>query len=268
MAVLSTNVEYAEYDFSEAYIETKGTLAAASGASTNKLTYNAHGLNNGDVVSLADISGLSLVTAATRYYVVNKATNDFQVAATPGGSAIAIGNSGSADVYYIKRWRLYYPNKVTPTNDTNKYEWKGGGRVLKLDQLAAQQLALESATVPQYVHSNIFSKDSLTFQDGALTGSNAIGVGGGNDKNGVTVGMYLKCYAKKLVNGSEVGVVTRFYWYPTGTLTMTAARGLESGANGPLQGYTFNATPGNADIMGATIAGFNSDEYYMTGEIA
>jgi hypothetical protein len=266
MAVLSTNVEYLEYDFTEAYFEVGGSIAV-TGAATNKLSATAHGLVNGDVVSFGGITTLTISTL-TRYYVVNKTTNDFQIATTPGGSAVAIGDSGSATAKIITRYRLYYPNKITPNADKNTFEWKGGSRSVKLESLAALTLTLDSASVPQYLHSVLFNKASLTFQDGALAGSNAIGVGGGSDKNGVSVGLYLKCNAKKIVNGAETAAVTRFYWYPVGTLTMTAPRGPESGAVGPLQQYSFSATPGSADINGAAISGMASDDYFVSGEIA
>lgn len=266
MANLSSAVEYLEYDFNEAYLEVDATLAG-TGAATNKISATAHGLVNGDVVSFSGITTLT-ITAATRYYVVNKATNDFQIATTPGGSAVSIGDSGSATVHKITRYRLYYPNKITPNADKNSYEWKGGGRSIKLEQLAALSLAIDSASVPAYVHSNIFSKASMTFNDGALAGSNVIAVGGGNDKSGVSVGLYLKCNAKKIVSGAETAVVTRFYWYPVGTLTLVAPRGPESGAIGALQQYSFSATPGAADICGAAISGMASDDYYVTGELA
>jgi hypothetical protein len=268
MALITAIVEYAEYEFSEAYAERPGTAIAGTGAATNKLTATAHGLVNGDVVSLTDIVTLTGVAAATRYYVVGKTTNDFQLAATPGGSAIAIGNSGSANVYAITRYRLYFPNKITPNADTNTFEWKGGARVLKLTSLAALTLTLDVACVPPYFHSNVFNKASVVFNDGALAGSNVIGLGGGNDKQGVTTGLYLKCLAKKLVSGAEIGIVTRFYWYPAGTLALTAPRGPESGAVGSLQQYTYSATPGAADINGAAISGMASDDYCLTGELA
>lgn len=266
MANLSSVVEYLPYDFHEAYLEVSASFAG-TGASTNKISATSHGLSNGDVVSLGSIVTLS-ATASTRYYVVSTAANDFQIATTPGGSAVAIGNSGSATVYYQRRYRLYYPNKITPNVDRNTYEWKGGGRSVKLEQLASMTLTLDSASVPAYVHSNVFSKASLTFNDGSLAGSNVIGMGGGNEKSGVSVGLYLKCYAKKIVSGSETGVVTIFQWYPAGTLTMVAPRGLESGAVGPLMQYSFSATPGSADINGATVTGMASDDYFVAGELA
>jgi hypothetical protein len=63
------------------------------------LTSNNHGLANNNIVSLFVIGAGSLptpLTTLTQYYVVNKTTNTFQVAATPSGSPIALaGGSGT-----------------------------------------------------------------------------------------------------------------------------------------------------------------------------
>lgn len=268
MANLSSQVEYLEYDFIEAYLGVAATAIAGTGAATNKLTATAHGLLNGQIVSLSSIVTLTNVAVNTQYYVVNKSANDLQLAATPGGSAIAIGNSGSANILSTTRYRLYYPNKITPNADKNTYEWKGGGRSVKLEALAALTLTLDSASVPEYVRSNVFSKASLVWSDAGLTATNVTGNGGGNEKSGVSVELYLKCYAKKIVAGSEIGIVTRFYNYPVGTFTPVSPRGPESGAVGALPQFAFSATPGAADINGATISGMASDDYCISGELA
>jgi hypothetical protein len=268
MANLSSQVEYLEYDFHEAYLGVAGTAIAGTGAATNKLTATAHGLLNGQIVSVASIVTLANLAVNTQYYVVNKTADDLQLSATPGGSAIAIGNSGTCNILWTKRYRLYFPNKITPNVDKNTYEWKGGGRSVKLEQLAAMVLNLDTASVPEYVRSNIFSKASLTWSDAGLTATNVTGWGGGNEKSGVSTELHLKCYAKKIVSGSEIGIVTRFYNYPVGTLTPVAPRGPESGAVGAQPQFSFSATPGAADINGATIASMASDDYCISGELA
>lgn len=58
-------------------------------ATPGVVTWNAHGLQNGDQVVLTTSGALPTgLTAGTTYYVVNQATNTFQLAATPGGTAI------------------------------------------------------------------------------------------------------------------------------------------------------------------------------------
>jgi hypothetical protein len=65
------------------------------------ITKTAHGLVNGDRVVFQDGYVPAGLSAATTYFVVNKTTNTFQVAATAGGSAIAITADNSSVIYGI-----------------------------------------------------------------------------------------------------------------------------------------------------------------------
>jgi len=258
---ITAGVEYLERGFDRLIVRKAADLAA-TGASTNKLSATAHGLNNGDIVSLTDIVTLTNVSTGTRYYVISAATNDFQIAATLGGSAIVIGNTGSATVNYYDDYELFYPNQASVDQTTTDYEWNGGDNLVSLSELSGLTLNIDSASVPVYVHGAIFSKSEIT--EGGL--SNAIGFGGGDDKQGATVGMVIYRNAKKVVNGAEVGSVTRIYNYPAGTLTLRAVPGAQSREVGSLFGYSFSATPGNTDVNGATITGMESDDFFYSGE--
>lgn len=67
----------------------KTSTVTISIASPGVVTWNAHGLQNGDQVVLTTSGALPTgLTAGTTYYVVNQATNTFQLSATAGGSAI------------------------------------------------------------------------------------------------------------------------------------------------------------------------------------
>jgi len=61
----------------------------------------AHGLSNGDEVSFtAPITNTTGISANTIYYVVNATTDNFQVATSDGGTALALTNNGSGRVRY------------------------------------------------------------------------------------------------------------------------------------------------------------------------
>lgn len=263
MAVLTTDVEYLEYDFDALFVRKPATAIAATGAATNKLSATAHGLANGDEVSLDTIVTLTNVAEETRYYVVGRTANDFQIALTPGGSAIVIGNSGSANVLSFLDIEMRYPNTASAEPSTTSYEWKGGGKTVNLDTLSGLKLSLDSRSVAQYADSVIFDKDEITVSGGA----NAIGYGGGNHKSGVTVGMVIHRKAKKIVNGSEIGVVTRVYEYPAGTFTVRTPAGITTGEVGSMPGYSFSATPGNRDINGAVIDGMDEEDFQFSYEL-
>lgn len=74
-------------------------------AATSLLTSAAHGLLNGQRVRVEAMPGLSLPTglaASTTYYVVTSSTNTLQLAATQGGSAIALTGDGAGNIFLYK----------------------------------------------------------------------------------------------------------------------------------------------------------------------
>lgn len=86
-------------------------------AGTDKITLSAHHLNNGDEVKFGGTTVPGGLTAGTWYYVVNKATNDFQVALTYGGSAIDLTSTGTAVTMTSRD--LYGPDLVAALADTD-----------------------------------------------------------------------------------------------------------------------------------------------------
>ena len=59
------------------------------------VTLNNHGLENNDEINFASITSTSGLALNTRYYIVNKTTNTFQVATTIGGSPLPLTTDGS-----------------------------------------------------------------------------------------------------------------------------------------------------------------------------
>jgi surface protein len=64
------------------------------------VTLSAHGLQNGDEISFSVITTTTGIVINRIYYVVNAATNTFQVAATVGGAAINLVTNGTGTVRY------------------------------------------------------------------------------------------------------------------------------------------------------------------------
>lgn len=63
---------------------------------TDKVAWTAHGRQNGDVFRFTTTGGAPTgLTVGTTYYIINKATNDFQISATEGGSAINFTSNGT-----------------------------------------------------------------------------------------------------------------------------------------------------------------------------
>lgn len=82
--------------------------ATATNATPCVFTATAHGLQNNDAVALTGTppTGFSIYTTTARYFVVNKATNTFQLSATPGGTAINSTSTGSSIVIHIANTRM------------------------------------------------------------------------------------------------------------------------------------------------------------------
>lgn len=83
-----------ELNIMDAQAANSGVFTATN--ATNIFNDAAHGLSNGDCVTVA--TGTTLPTglsASTYYYVITAATDTFQLSTTPGGSAVAISDDGT-----------------------------------------------------------------------------------------------------------------------------------------------------------------------------
>lgn len=81
-----------------AAVTAPGASHAITGSvATHRITWAAHGFSDGDVCTFPTLTGGAGLTAATvPYYVINSTADDFQIAATLGGAAIAFSTNISA----------------------------------------------------------------------------------------------------------------------------------------------------------------------------
>nr|WP_319268294.1 leucine-rich repeat protein [uncultured Draconibacterium sp.] len=100
---------------------TERTVSANSGT----FTKTNHQMPNGTPVSLREITGLTGISPNTKYYVVNTATDTFQLSETEGGSAIAFTGNDTTLKYCAFPMILAVNND--PTNDyiTIDFPWDG-----------------------------------------------------------------------------------------------------------------------------------------------
>ena len=97
------------------------SVAFTANAGTDVITATAHGLSDGDPIRLTTTDTLPAgLAASTDYYVRDKATNTFKLAASSGGTAIDITNTGTGSHY----WE--YADVVTPASST----WAKNGSVI------------------------------------------------------------------------------------------------------------------------------------------
>jgi hypothetical protein len=78
--------------------EDSTVISVTASKDTEKFTAAAHGLVNGDKVRFTATALPGGLAMLTDYFVVNKATDDFQVSLTLGGAAVNLSSNGSGVV--------------------------------------------------------------------------------------------------------------------------------------------------------------------------
>jgi hypothetical protein len=257
---------YKAYSIKRAYAQKAGETLSLTSAATNMLTLTAHGLVDNDVIVIITHATNSLVDLK-RYYVRDATANNFKVAATKGGSAVAIGDSGTATAIQLINYELDWANKITPASERDSYDWAGSHQKTHIELLARLSLTIDLDCIPTEVHAALFDKDTITDTlVGGMVAASAVGFGGGVDVQGASVGMLLEGYALK---GALETPVSFAIWYPAGILTLSAAPGLTTGAVADKQQYLFSATRGSTDVAGGTISDLSDDgEFYIVAETA
>lgn len=256
---------YKSYEIVHAYVQVAGDAITGTGAATNKVSASSHGLTEGQLVVVTAVTTFSVITVGTRYFVKRTDANNFQFASTVGGSALAIGDSGSVTVVPLITYELDWANKITPTADRATYTWQGSSQKKEIESLIGIKLAIDLDCIPAEAHQTIFDKSAIT---GALpngmTTSSALAIGGGNDRSGRACGLLLVGNALK---SAAEAVVNFSLWYPNGTLTLTAPPGLQTGSVGDKLQYQFAASKTAVDVAGGTISGMATDgDFFILAE--
>jgi hypothetical protein len=94
-------------------------ITAAVTVSNDKITLNNHGYPNGYPITFTSLGTVTGISTGTVYYIVNSATNDFQIASTVGGSPIDLTGTNS-NVTFTIGGHTTYTNRITGTFDTTK----------------------------------------------------------------------------------------------------------------------------------------------------
>lgn len=94
--------------------ENKATFTAVN--ATEIFTSSAHGLSNGDCVTVASSTTLpNGLSASTYYYIITVTTNTFQLSTTPGGSVVTISDDGTGT-------HTWYQERETDSFDASPYD--------------------------------------------------------------------------------------------------------------------------------------------------
>lgn len=97
-------------DFEEVLLEAPITVVVA----TNTVVRTAHGLSNGERVSFRNEDGAlpSGLNTGFLYFVITATANDYQVAATSGGSAVVISDNGVGTHFMIGDQTLFWTSDL------------------------------------------------------------------------------------------------------------------------------------------------------------
>jgi len=143
------------------------------------VTWTGHNLKNGDLVEFSTTGALpTAITASAEYYVVNVATNTFQISATSGGTALDTTAGTQSGVHTARFGRGAIENGFVTTNkiaDASITTAKLAGNV---DQLATAWVFFDGDIADSAVAGAVFTR--LTATKIQVTRSTGHGLVNGN----------------------------------------------------------------------------------------
>jgi hypothetical protein len=95
---------------------------------TEKINKVSHGLLDNDIVTFTSTGTLPTgITANSRYYVINKTANDFQISTSLGGSVQALSGtpSGTATVGVQRTTQVFTADQVAGSISTGSWKYRG-----------------------------------------------------------------------------------------------------------------------------------------------
>jgi len=217
------------------------------------VTASAHGLANGTVVVFQTKVTTTGLTTFVEYFVISSTTNTFQIAATYGGSAVALTTDGTGTYKSIVEVDLLFLNKATPSADSKEFTYEGDGLTRKRKKTTGYQVVLAADCLTQDARETIYAKTPITTGLPAAY-TRAIYEGDTTETNGVSCGIWIEGTATKVdaTTGIESQVTTR-RWWPVGTLSYDGPPEQQTADKFGLDQYTFTASKTSVDICGGAL---------------
>lgn len=245
---------YFAYELIDGKIQTATTAQNVTFTDSGDLVgLTAHGFAAGTQVAFPSISSTTGITINTKYYVINPLANSFQVATTAGGSAVTLTTDGTGTVRALVESDLLYANKIDLKGKEVTYTWNGDGQEREIYGMVGMTAEIPVDCVPIAALQTIFNKSVVS--SGLPTGlASLTWFGEAAETGGVSAGLWANAYAARrdTTTGVESTVVIRI-WLPLGTLTLSAATGLESGKKAGLTVLKLGAVRATADVTGAAL---------------
>lgn len=256
--------------------------------STDSFAKTSHGLSNGDTV-VFDGEAITGFTEDQLYYVVNSATNSFQLSATSGGSAVTVSGSTTdvevntlrkvTEVRYVEFMERYFVgDEIDPTDA----HFVDSG----LEEPSAQTTSVESVTGLDHLSGEVVSiladasvqPDRTVDADGEITLQTAatkyrIGLGFNSNlqtlplvsqsTQGTTVGNRKRIhrFTIKLLESMGFKYGSTPYLLDASTITYLESIGVIFGAN--TSGLTEAVFRTTADRIGTALLFFTGEKTYI-----
>lgn len=201
------------------FIEAQRTFTLTDSGDT--VGYVGHGYSNGDVIVFNSITTTTGLTAYTKYYVVNKAADTFQVSATVGGSAVTLTTDGSATGYRYREIRLRMANQAAGDPDVKTTNFEGDNTIVKGYNLQSIAFNLDADVFPEGAHAAIFGLSEVTanLPDSYTSGYKLYGSSA--EQTGKSCGFWFETAETYTDNAGVQSTKTVRYWMPKCTLTPT-----------------------------------------------
>lgn len=242
---------YLPFGFKKAAIQVAGNEKACTFTDTGDVVgVTGHGYANGDKVAFTAIASTTGISTAAYYYVVSAATDTFKVAATAGGSAIALTTNGTGAVRKLVEVDLAFPNKINPSAERKTVSYEGGDQVVKRAKTLGLSFQLDADCLPIGAHAAIFGLDEVSddLPDGYTA---AVPMLTSVERSGVSAGFWGEGDATRYAADGSQSEVTVRQWFPLGTLTAVSSPAQTTGDKPGAFGYEFQSTmEPTADVNG------------------
>ncbi len=270
------NPYYRNFGISDAKIQKATTSTACTFTDAGDLvTAASHGLSNGWVVVFQTIVTTTGISTFTRYYVVAATSTTFQVAATVGGSAVALTTNGTGTYIGIKEYDVYLANSADITTKSKTFTYAGDDQEIERTQVLGYTVKLSADCILLATHQGLFGltaySTALPLVSGTTAATSLVYGGSTTERAGSTCGLYFTGTATRVdeTTGAQTDVwVTR--WFPVGTISGVTPSGSKTGDKAEVESYEFTATKTIVDLaagpLPATVP--SGGVFYATLELA
>jgi hypothetical protein len=271
------NPFYRNFGIADAKFQKATTVTACTFTDSGDLvTASSHGLSDGWTVVLQTIVTTTGASVNVRYYVISSTSSTFQLAATVGGSAIALTTNGTGTYIAIKEYDVYLANSADINVKSKGFTYAGDDTELDRTQILGYTVKLSADCLPLATHMALFGLSAYAANLPATaisTTANTSLVYGGTltERAGVACGLYFVGTATRVdaTTGAETNVyVTR--WFPVGTVSGVTPTGMKTGDKSDVESYEFTASKTSVDLAAGALPATvpSGGIFYATLEVA